>query len=144
LAAFARFNGLLTATWLGGAALTTFDAWLEGLAWPEVEERFAAYYSDFTGVAMPPGFARLEGFTPGYAVYPAGYVLAHTRVANWLRHLRTLGGEAWWESPDARADIRSRMAAGGAARFPAEWNEPEAYLAEVGAGASATGTWTGA
>ena len=138
LEAFARFKALLAATWLGGTALTGIDAWLEGLAWPQVEERCARYLEQFTGVAMPAGFARLEGFTSSLAVYPAGYVLAHVRVANWLRHLRGLGGEAWWDSPSAQADIRDLVAAGGAAPFPAEWDQPQAFLEYIGAAGGAT------
>jgi len=138
LEAFARFKALLAATWLGGAALTGIDAWLEDLPWPAVEQRYAGYLKRFTGVAMPPGYARLEGFTPGLSVYPAGYVLAHVRVANWQRHLRALGGEAWWDSPVAQADIRDRVAAGGTTPFPPEWDQPEAFLEYVGIPPAAT------
>jgi len=138
LEAFARFKALLAATWLGGAALTGIDAWLEDLEWPAIEQRYAHYLKLFTGVAMPPGYARLEGFTPGLSVYPAGYVLAHVRAANWQRHLRGLGGEAWWDSPAAQADIRDWVAQGGAAPFPPEWDDPQAFLEYMGAGLDAT------
>ena len=138
LEAFARYKALLAATWLGGAALTGIDAWLEDLEWPAVEERYAHYLKQFTGVAMPPGYARLEGFTPGIYVYPAGYVLAHVRAANWQRHLRSLGGEAWWDSPAAQSDIRDWVAQGGAAPFPPEWDQPQAFLEYIGADLAAT------
>jgi hypothetical protein len=121
---FAEFKRLLTGAWLGAAALTVLDAWLEGLAWPKVEERYGAHMRAFTGVAMPAGFARLEPFTATLSIYPAGYVLAEVRVAHWLRRLRALGGEAWWQSAAARADIRAHVVQGGAVRWPAAWNEP--------------------
>jgi hypothetical protein len=121
---FARFKRLLTGAWLGAAALTVLEAWLEALSWPAVEQRYAAYMLAFTGVPMPPGFARLEPFTAALSIYPAGYVMAELRVANWLRHLRGLGGEAWWRSGAAREDIRERVSAGGAVEWPEGWNHP--------------------
>jgi hypothetical protein len=134
--AFAKFNSLLTGTWLAAVGLTGFEAWLDDLTWPEVEATFALNMAAFTGVPMPPAFARLEGFTPSLSVYPAGYVLAHVRVAHWLRHLRRLGGEAWWSAPEAQADIRDRIAAGGRVQFPAEWSDPGPFLVD------ATAEWT--
>lgn len=129
LLAFGRFKDLLTGAWQSASALTVMDAWSEQLPWPLVEVRYAAYMLAFTGVAVPPGFARLESFTAAGSIYPAGYVVASARVANWLGHLRALGGEAWWRSPAAQADIRGRVAAGGVSMFPAEWNDPAAFLA---------------
>jgi hypothetical protein len=132
---FSRFKALLTGAWLGASALTVLDAWRAALPWPEVEQCFAANMLAFTGIEMPPGFARLEPFTASLSIYPAGYVLALARVAHWLRRLRALGGEAWWQSPLARDDIRARLAAGGAVQFPASWNQPDALLADfVGSG----------
>lgn len=120
---FAAFKRLLTGAWLAASALTVLEAWLEALPWPAVEQRYAAHLQAFTGVLMPPAFARLEPFTAALSIYPAGYVLAEVRVAHWLRHLRALGGEAWWQSPAAQADIRTRVAAGGAVVWPAAWNQ---------------------
>jgi hypothetical protein len=125
---FARFKALLTGTWLAASALTAMEGWLENLSWLEVEARYASHVQAFTGVPMPPGFARLEPFTAALSVYPAGYVLAAVRVAHWLEHLRALGGEAWWRSPAAQADIRERIRAGGTVQFPEEWNEPEGFI----------------
>lgn len=132
LVAFGRFKDALTATWLGAAGLTVLDTWLDVLPWPEVERRFGENMQAFTGVPIPPGFARLESFTANASIYPAGYVLAWARVANWRLHLRALGGEAWWRSPAALADIRRRVAMGGARMFPEEWRRPEAFLAYLG------------
>jgi hypothetical protein len=129
LAAFAHFKDLLNAAWLGAAALTAMEAWLEALAWREIEQRYAAHMLDFTGVAMPPGFARLESFTANASFYPAGYLLAAARAAHWRQHLRGLGGAAWWRSPAAQADIEARVRAGGVGMFPTRWNGPDAFLA---------------
>lgn len=131
LIAFGQFKDGLTATWLGASALTVMDTWLEGLAWPDVEEHFARHMQAFTGVAFPPGFARLEPFTARASLYPAGYLLAWARVDHWRQHLRDLGGDAWWRSPAAQADIRERVAAGGAGMFPGEWAQPDAFLARL-------------
>jgi hypothetical protein len=139
MAAFSRFKALLTAAWLGASALTGFEAWRDGLCWAEVEARYAEHALDFTGVAMPREFARLEGFAPSLSVYPAGYVLAYVRSAHWVRHLRALGGEAWWASPAAQADIRARIAAGARAHLPDEWLRPEVFLQDfVGLGQEKT------
>lgn len=133
---FARFKALLTGTWLAASALTAADGWLENLSWPEIEARYASHVHAFTGVPMPPGFARLEPFTAALSVYPAGYVLAAVRVAHWLEHLRALGGEAWWRSPAAQADIREKIRAGGTVQFPEGWGEPEAFFRNSQAGAA--------
>jgi hypothetical protein len=132
---FARFKSLLTGTWLGAAALTALEGWLENLSWPAIESRHAAHFRAFTGVPMPPGFARLEPFTSALSIYPAGYVMAEVRVAHWRNRLRELGGEQWWRSPAAQADIRARIEAGGMVRFPEAWNEPEEFLRSCGADA---------
>jgi hypothetical protein len=131
LVEFSRFKALLTGAWLGASALTVLDAWSEALPWPAVEQRFAGHMLAFTGVAFPPGFARLEPFTAAASIYPAGYVLALARVAHWTRHLRALGGPAWWRSPAALADIRGRIALGGALRFPPSWDRPDALLEDM-------------
>jgi hypothetical protein len=47
-------------------------------------------------------------------------VIAMVRVAHWLKHLRELGGEAWWYSPTAQADIREKIRTGGKVQFPAD------------------------
>lgn len=114
---FHRFKMLLTKTWLAASALTTLEGWLDHLSWPELETHFAANMLAFTGVPLPPGFARLEPFTASCSIYPAGYVLAVERVERWVTYLRALGGERWWHSPEARADIWERVRAGGQGRF---------------------------
>jgi hypothetical protein len=128
LLGFHHFKAALTGTWLAASALASVDAWLEELSWPAIEERYARHLEAFTGVPVPGSFARLEGFVSAASVYPAGYVLASVRVAHWLEHLRALGGAEWWLSSAAQADIRGRMAAGGALRFPAEWQRPGPFL----------------
>jgi hypothetical protein len=82
---------------------------------------------DFTGVRVPPGFARLAYFVASASIYPAGYVLAEMRVAHWRKRLRALGGDEWWRSPHAQADIWEMVRAGGTARFPSEWNDPATF-----------------
>jgi hypothetical protein len=57
------------------------------------------------------------------------------RVAHWLEHLRALGGEAWWRSPAAQADIREKISAGGTVRFPERWGAPETFIRSCRAGA---------
>ncbi len=131
---FARFKLLLTATWLGASALTALETWLDGLDWEAVEDRYASNFRAFTGVAVPAGLARLEPFAAAATIYPAGYVLAAVRLAHWVPHLRGLGGAAWWKSPEAQADIRRRIGAGGAGPFPPEWVEPGKYLAQLTSG----------
>lgn len=115
---FHRFKLLLTKTWLAASALTALEGWLDNLSWAELEAHFAAHMLAFTGVPLPSGFARLEPFTAGCSIYPAGYVLAVERVERWLTHLRALGGERWWRSADVRADIWEKVRAGGQVTFP--------------------------
>lgn len=115
LLAFARFKQLLTAAWSSAQALTALETWLEALSWPAVEQRFAAWAERFTGLALPTGYARLDPFVNAASIYPAGYVLAEARVGGWRPKLKALGGEAWWRSPAAQADIRARLWAGGRA-----------------------------
>lgn len=117
LLAFARFKQLLTSAWHSAAALTALDAWLEDLSWGQVETRFARWAGAFTGVAVPPGFARLHPYVSALSLYPAGYVLAEARVAHWLRRLRGLGGQRWWTAGPAQADIREHIRQGGRVRF---------------------------
>jgi hypothetical protein len=131
LLAFGQFKDALTANWLGASALTVLDTWLEELAWADVEARFARHMQAFTGVEFPLGFARLEPFTARASIYPAGYLLAWARVDHWRQQLRALGGDAWWRSPAARADVRQRVAAGGVAMFPSQWVRPERFLARL-------------
>jgi hypothetical protein len=131
LAAFGRFKLLLTLAWLGASGVTALEAWLENLPWPEIERRYAEHLLGFTGIAMPPGFARLEPFIASLAVYPAGYVVANLRVWHWLRELEALAGARWWEAASARADIVKRIEAGGQVRFPEQWWEAEGLVAEI-------------
>jgi hypothetical protein len=114
---FHHFKMLLTRTWLAASALTTLEGWLDHLSWPEIETHFAANMLAFTGVPLPPGFARLEPFTASCSIYPAGYVLAVERVERWLAQLRQVGGTAWWRSLSARDAIREKVRAGGQVRF---------------------------
>lgn len=123
LLGFHHFKVLLVGTWLGASALTVLEGWLEDLPWPEIERRYAENMLAFTGVPMPPGFARLEPFTASQSIYPAGYVLATVRLRRWLAHLRALGGEQWWRSSVAQADIREKVRMGGRVHFPEEWGE---------------------
>ncbi len=120
---FGRFKFLLIGAWLNTSALTALDAWLEGLTWPQIETRYAEHFLAFSGIPMPGAFARLEPFIAAANIYPAGYVMAMVRVTHWLKRLRALGGEAWWQSPLARADVWERIHAGGAVQFPVEWLE---------------------
>jgi hypothetical protein len=131
LTAFGRFKPLLTFAWLGASGLTALDAWLEKLPWSEVERRYAEHMLAFTGVAMPPGFARLEPFVAALAIYPAGYVVANLRVWHWLRELERIGGQSWWESPGAIAAIVGRIEAGGQVKFPNGWWDPQGLVEEL-------------
>jgi hypothetical protein len=115
--AFARFKRLLTNTWHVASALAALDGWLEGMSWAAIEARYAEYVYRFTGVPMPPGFARLHPFVSALSIYPAGYVLAEARVARWLTELRSVGGERWWQSPAAQHNIREKVRAGGQIAF---------------------------
>ena len=133
LTAFGRFKLLLTFSWLGASALTALEAWQEMLPWPEVEQRYAEHILEFSGVAMPPGFARLEPFIAAVSVYPAGYVIANLRVWHWLRELEALGGPRWWESPEAHANIAGRIQAGGQVRFPDQWWNADGLIEELSA-----------
>jgi hypothetical protein len=85
----------------------------------------------FTGVAMPPGFARLEPFVASLAIYPAGYVVANLRVWHWLRELERIGGQRWWEARAAKADIVRRIEAGGQVEFPDDWWDAEGLVEEL-------------
>ena len=112
LLAFTQFKQLLTGAWQTAAALTALDAWQLGQSWAEVEAGFARWASAFTGVDFPPGFARLHPFVSAVSIYPAGYVLAEARVADWRPRLRALGGERWWAAPAVQADIRAHFQPG--------------------------------
>jgi len=109
LVAFHRFKMLLTNTWHSASALTALDGWLENLTRAEIEWRYAGYLRAFTGVPMPPGWARLSPFPSALSIYPAGYVLAEARVSAWAAQLRALGGAQWWRSPAAQAEIRAKV-----------------------------------
>ena len=81
-----------------------------------------------TGVAVPPGLARLETFAASAVPYPAGYVIAAVRVMHWVKRLRALGGPTWWRSSAVQADIRAHIQAGGTVRFPKAWWDPAPFL----------------
>jgi hypothetical protein len=117
LVAFHHFKTLLTNTWHCASALTALDGWLENLSWAEVETRYADYLRAFTGVPMPPGWARLSPFVAALSIYPAGYVLAEARVRAWAAQLRAIGGAEWWRSPAARMNILEKAREGGRATF---------------------------
>jgi hypothetical protein len=111
------FKRLLTRAWSGAAGLAALEGWLGELSWPQIEARYVQILAAFTGVQMPPGWARLEPFVNALSIYPAGYVLADARVMAWLKRLRQGGGAAWWRSPLAQAEIQERIHAGGTVRF---------------------------
>ena len=77
----------------------------QGISAREAERQLAL-------LAHPPGFARLHPFVSAVSIYPAGYVLAEARVADWRPRLRALGGERWWAAPAAQADIRAHFQQG--------------------------------
>lgn len=120
LVGFHGFKRALTNTWLNAAALTALESWLENLNWEAVEHRYGAWMMRLCGVAMPPGFARLNSFVNALSIYPAGYVLAEARVEAWLTSLRARVGPRWWHSPLAQAEIRQRIEMGGRVRFENE------------------------
>jgi hypothetical protein len=121
---FGNFKLLVTCTWLCAVALTAVEAWLEGLSWLQVEERYATHIAEFTGVPMPPGFARLDTFASTVSVYPAGYVIALLRALSWSDELRQAAGPAWWYVQAAQTKIRAHMREGGAVAFPEAWSDP--------------------
>lgn len=118
LVGFATFKRALTMTKQSATALAAMDCWEEGLDWAQTEARHRLYLRGDLGITAPAGYGRLDPFLQSTSVYPAGYVLAELRVAVWVRALRALGGEAWWRSPAAQADIRARMHAGALAQLP--------------------------
>jgi hypothetical protein len=128
LAAFDRFKNLITGTWLAAAGAAVCDAWLDNLDWPEVEQRLASYLNRFTGLRVPPGWARLDQFVNNVDPYPLGYVLAAVRVAHWLQELEEHHGEQWWTDPCAGAAIRARIQLGGAICFEPAWLNPALFL----------------
>jgi hypothetical protein len=117
LVGFHGFKRALTNTWLNAAALTALEGWLENLNWEAVEQRYSAWMLRLCGVAMPPGFARLNSFVNALSIYPAGYVLAEARVEAWLTSLRARVGPRWWRSPLAQAEIRQKIELGGRVTF---------------------------
>ncbi|HLB46815.1 MAG TPA: hypothetical protein VJL59_07295 [Anaerolineales bacterium] len=128
LAAFDRLKHLLTGTWLAAAGATVCDAWNGELAWPEIEQRFAAYVQRFTGIGISPGLARLDEFVSNVDPYPLGYVVAAVRVAHWLNHLETEFGARWWTAAGAGETIREKMTLGGAVTFDDAWLDPAAFV----------------
>jgi hypothetical protein len=129
LVEFDRFKFLLTVAWGAAGGVTVCDAWLENLAWPEIERRFADYALRFTGVAFPPGFARLQAYVNDVEPYPLGYLIAAVRVAHWLEELQAEFGPRWWAEAGAGEAIRRRIQLGGAVRFPPGWLEVGPFLA---------------
>jgi hypothetical protein len=128
LVAFDRFKNLLTGTWLAAAGLTVCDAWMEHLDWTQIEQRYAQYCEQFTGIAMPPGFARLDLYVNRVDPYPLGYVMAAARVAHWLDQLQANWGVRWWADPCAGQSIRERIQPGGALKFEDEWLDSSAFM----------------
>jgi len=135
LVAFDRFKNLLTGTWLAAAGLTVCDAWMEQLLWSEIEQRYARYCEQFTGVKIPAGFARLDLYVSRVDAYPLGYVMAAVRVAHWLDDLRSDWGVRWWADERAGQDIRERIRLGGALKFRGEWLDPAPFARHWGASA---------
>jgi hypothetical protein len=127
LVAFDQFKNLLTGTWLASAGLTVHDAWMEGLDWAEIERRYASYCQQFTGIDIPPGYARLDLYVGRVDLYPLGYVMAAARVAHWLDQLQADWGTQWWADPRAGESIRGRIRRGGAVEFDGKWLDSDAF-----------------
>jgi hypothetical protein len=128
LLAFDRFKFLLTATWQSVASATACDAWLEGLAWTEIEQRFAGYARRFTGIEFPAGYARLHPFVNDVEPYPLGYVVAAVRGAHWLAELEAEFGARWWRRRDAGDSIRGMIHPGGSISFDPQWLDQSAFV----------------
>jgi len=128
LVAFDRFKNLLTGTWLAAAGLTVCDAWMEHLTWAEIEQRYAKYCEQFTGVPIPPGFVRLDLYVSRVDPYPLGYVMAAVRVAHWLDELQADWGACWWADERAGQAIRERIRLGGALGFRGEWMNTATFV----------------
>ncbi len=130
LVAFDQFKSLTTGTWLAATGAAVCDAWLDGLSWSRVEERLAEYLDRFTGLRVPPGWARLEQFVSNLDPYPLGYVLAAVRVAHWQQALEADYGAEWWADYRAGEAISAKMRQGGAVRFEREWLNPAPFLSQ--------------
>jgi hypothetical protein len=127
LAKFARFKFLLTGTWLAAGAATVCDAWIDQLSWLETEHRLARYVEAFTGLQVPPAWARLDPFVSKLDPYAAGYVMASVRINHWIDELQGEWGDFWWANRRAGDSIRTRMRAGGRVRFEPSWLDPSAF-----------------
>ena len=125
-----RLKAVWAGTYSAACGLAAIDAWMEDLTWDEYENRYAGYLKAFTGLDVPPGYTRLEGFAKSVTVYPAGYVMANIRCVHWLRELRGDFGQKWWANPKAGEAIRQYIRPGGAVEFPAEWLNPGPFLEE--------------
>jgi hypothetical protein len=121
LVAFDQFKTLVTATWLAATGAAVCDAWLDGLDWPQVEDRLANYMERFTSLRTPSGWARLDQFVSNLDPYPLGYLIAAVRVAHWLQELEAQWGSHWWADCLAGEAIRTRIRQGGAVRFEPDW-----------------------
>jgi len=128
LVAFDQFKSLITGTWLAAAGAAVCDAWLDGLSWDQVEERLAEHLDRFTGLRVPPGWARLEQFVNNLDPYPLGYVVAAVRVAHWRQALEADYGAEWWADYRAGEAISAKIRQGGAVRFEREWLDPMPFL----------------
>ena len=135
LVVFDRFKNLITGTWLVAEGLTVCDAWMEHLTWTQIEQRYAQYCEQFTGIAMPPGFARLDLYVSRVDSYVLGYIMAAVRVAYWLEEMQTDWGVRWWADERAGQAIRERIRLGGALKFEDEWLDPAPFARHWGASA---------
>jgi hypothetical protein len=133
LAAFDRFKNLITGTWLAAEGLTVCDAWMEHLTWAQIERRYAQVCEQFTGVAMPPGFARLDLYVSRVDPYVLGYIVAAARVAHWLDELESDWGTRWWAGGEHRAgrSIRERIRLGGLLKFDGKWLDAGAFVRRI-------------
>jgi hypothetical protein len=132
LVTFDRFKSLVTGTWLAATGAAVCDAWLDNLTWPELEQRLAEYLERFTGLPVPPGWARLDQFVSNVDPYPLGYVMAAVRVAHWLNELEAIYGQQWWADRRAGQAISARIQLGGAVRFEPAWLDPAPFLERLG------------
>jgi hypothetical protein len=105
---------------------TRFDA---HLTWTQIERRYAQYCEQFTGIAMPPGFARLDLYVSRVDSDVFGYIMAAMHVAHWLDELSDWGVR-WWADGEHRTgqSIRERIRLGGAHKFEDEWLDPGAFV----------------
>jgi len=108
---------------------------------PRLEQRLAEYLERFTGLRVPPGWARLDLFVSNLDPYPLGYVLASVRVAHWLRELEAGFGEHWWANSRAGEAISARIRQGGAVHFEPAWLDRGLFWTGSESLSSAQETW---